>query len=161
VFAGRLAHGGLVEHARLPQGRRTSRRGRASHRSAGLVCAIGVLSAMAPVAGKGAPPPARSASASLESLETLRGASGRLKAAFRTPGEPLIAEPPPGLTALYETDQGAIVASSELEAPPRPGVYKIAVEVDEARKDVEDLRVITLVPFAAKREGQIGSYRLG
>jgi uncharacterized protein YcbK (DUF882 family) len=33
--------------------------------------------------------------------------------------------------------------------------------VDEARKDVEDLRVITLVPFAAKKQGQIGSYRLG
>ena len=40
-------------------------------------------------------------------------------------------------------------------------MYKIAVEVDEAREDIEDLRVITLVPFAAKKDGQIGSYRLG
>jgi uncharacterized protein YcbK (DUF882 family) len=40
-------------------------------------------------------------------------------------------------------------------------VYRIAVEIDEAREDVEDLRVITLVPFAAKKAGQIGSYRLG
>ena len=129
----------------------------------GFVCATGVLSAIAPVAGKGAAPtaPGRSASAGLESLQTLRGASGRLKAAFRTPGERLIPEPPPGLTALYETDQGAAVASSEFQVPQRPGVYKIAVEVDEARRDVADLRVITLVPFAAKKEGQIGSYRLG
>jgi hypothetical protein len=127
----------------------------------GFVYAIGVLCAVAPVAGKGAPPTGPSASVRLESLETLRGASGKLKAAFRTPGEPLIAEPPPGLTALYETDQGAIVASAELEAPQRPGVYKIAVEVDETRRDVEDLRVITLVPFAAKKGGQIGSYQLG
>ena len=154
-----------MEDTRLPQCKRTSRRGRVSRRLAGFVCATGVLSAIAPVAGKGAAPmaPGRSASAGLESLETLRGASGKLKAAFRTPGAPLIAEPPPGLTALYETDQGTAVASPEFEAPQRPGVYKIAVEVegDGARKDVEDLRVITLVPFAAKKEGQIGSYRLG
>ena len=126
---------------------------------------MGALSAIAPAAGKGAAPttPAAgwSASAGLEFLETLRGASGKLKAAFRTPGEPLILRPPPGLTARYEPDQGAAVASPEFEAPQRPGVYKIAVEVDEARKDIEDLRVITLVPFAAKEEGQIGSYRLG
>jgi uncharacterized protein YcbK (DUF882 family) len=92
----------------------------------------------------------------------LRGASGKLKAAFRTPGEPLILRPPAGLTARYEPEGGAaVVASPEFEAPPRPGVYKIAVEVDEAREDIEDLRVITLVPFAAKKYGQIGSYRLG
>lgn len=152
-----------MEHTRLPQCGRRSRRGRASRRLAGLVCATGVLSAIAPAAGKGAAPTAagRAASAALESLETLRGASGKLKAAFRTPGEPLIVPPPPGLTARYEPDQGAAVASPEFEAPQRPGVYKIAVEADEARKDIEDLRVITLVPFAAKKEGQIGSYRLG
>jgi uncharacterized protein YcbK (DUF882 family) len=126
---------------------------------------MGAVSAIAPAAGRGAAPttPAagRPASAGLESLETLRGASGKLKAAFCTPGEPLIAEPPPGLTARYEPDQGAAVVSPGFAAPQRPGVYKVAVVVHEARKDVEDLRVITLVPFAAKKEGQIGSYRLG
>ncbi len=99
--------------------------------------------------------------AGLESLEPLRGASGKLKAAFRTPGEPLIPEPPPGLTARYEPEQGAPVASPALEAPRRPGVYRIALVVDDAHKGVDDLRVITLVPFAAKKAGQIGSYRLG
>lgn len=103
----------------------------------------------------------RSASAGLEFLETLRGASGKLEAAFRTPGEALILRPPPGLAARYEPDQGSAVVSPEFEAPHRPGVYKIAVEVDEARKDIGDLRVITLVPFAAKKEGRIGSYLLG
>ena len=52
-----------------------------------------------------------SATAGLEFLETLRGASGKLKAAFRTPGEPLIHCPPPGLTARYKPDQGAAVVS--------------------------------------------------
>jgi len=154
-----------VEHTRLPQGWHTSRRGRAARRWAGFVCATGVLSAVAPAAVKGAAPttpaPGRSARAGLELLEPLRGASGKLKAAFRTPGEPLIAEPPPGLTARYEPDKGAPVASPEFEAPQRPGVYKIALVVDEAHEGVEDLRVITLVPFAAKKEGQIGSYRMG
>ena len=51
--------------------------------------------------------------------------------------------------------------SPDFEAPKLPGVYKLAVEFDEAEKPVEDLRVITLVPFNAKREGQIGAYRLG
>ena len=104
----------------------------------------------------------RSASAGLEFLEPLRGASGKLKAAFRTPGEPLIPRAParPRRRATSRT-RARPSSSPEFEAPQRPGVYKIAVEVDEARKDVEDLRVITLVPFAAKKEGQIGSYRLG
>ena len=154
-----------MEHTRLPQGWHTSRRGRAARRWAGFVCATGVLSAVAPAAVKGAAPttpaPGRSARAGLEVLAPLRGASGKLKAAFRTPGEPLIAEPPPGLTARYEPDKGAPVASPEFEAPQRPGVYKIALVVDEAHEGVEDLRVITLVPFAAKKEGQIGSYRMG
>lgn len=126
---------------------------------------MGALSAISPAAGKGAasitPATGRSASAGLEFLETLRGASGKLEAAFRTPGEPLILRPPPGLKARYEPDQGTAVLSPEFEAPQRPGVYKIAVEDDEAREDIQDLRVITLVPFAAKKEGQIGSYRLG
>lgn len=65
------------------------------------------------------------------------------------------------MTAHYETDQGAAVASTEFETPQRPGVYRIAVEMNEMRASVGDLRVITLVPFAAKKKGQIGSYRLG
>jgi hypothetical protein len=121
---------------------------------------VGALS-IAPAAVKGAAPAGRSASAGLEFLGALRGASGKLKAAFRTPGEPLIPQPPPGLTALYEPDHGAAVSSPAFDAPQRPGVYKVAVEVHEAREVVEDLRVVTLVPFAAKKEGQIGSYRLG
>jgi len=118
---------------------------------------MGALPAIAPAAGKGAAP----TTPGLEFLEALRGASGKLEAAFRTPGEPVILQLPPGLTARYEPNQGAAVVSPEFEAPQRPGVYKIAVEKGEARKDIEDLRVITLVPFAAKKEGQIGAYRLG
>ncbi len=126
---------------------------------------MGGLCAIAWAAGWDAAPTAAagggSASAGLEFLETLRGASGKLEAAFRIPGEPLIVPPPSGMTARYEADQGTVVVSPEFEVPQRPGVYTIAVEVDEVPKHIEDLRVITLVPFGAKKEGQIGSYRLG
>lgn len=126
---------------------------------------MGALPTIVPAAGKESAPtkPAagRSASAGLEFLEPLRGASGKLTAAFRTPGEPLVRRPPVGLTARYLPDQGTAVVSPEFEAPRRPGVYRIAVEVDDAREEVDDLRVITLVPFAAKRDGRIGSYQLG
>ena len=136
--------------------------------AAGLACTIGALSASAPAAGKAAAPTtlagSAAASAGLEALgalDTLRGESGKLQAAFRTPGEPLILGPPGGLAAHYEPEQGAAVVSPQFEAPQDPGVYTIAVDVGEERRVVEDLRVITLVPFAAKREGRIGSYRLG
>jgi uncharacterized protein YcbK (DUF882 family) len=126
---------------------------------------VGTLSAIVPAALKAAAPatPAagRSANAGLAVLAPLRGASGKLKAAFRTPGEALIPRPPPGLTAIYEPDHGTAVVSPEFDAPQRPGVYKVAVAVHQTREDVEDLRVITLVPFAAKKQGQIGPYRLG
>jgi uncharacterized protein YcbK (DUF882 family) len=155
-----------VEHRNLPQWRRTSARwGQASRRLPPvIVCAVGALSAIAPAAVSGAAsttPAVGSASAGLEFLETLRGASGKLEAAFRTPGEPLVPRPPRGLTARYEPEHGTAVVSPEFEAPQHPGVYRIAVDVDEVRRDVEDLRMITLVPFASKKKGQIGSYRLG
>jgi hypothetical protein len=113
---------------------------------------------MALPVGMAALPPA---GPSASFLEPLRGASGKLEAAFRTPGEPLIPEPPPGLTVRYQPDHGAAFVSSSFVAPPQPGVYKIAVEADQARKDVDGLRLITLVPFAAKKAGLIGDYRLG
>jgi hypothetical protein len=63
-------------------------------------------------------------------------------------------EPFPGLAIGSAGNPSAI-------PPERPGVYKVEVLADEAREDVPDLRVITLVPFDVKKGGQIGSYRLG
>jgi hypothetical protein len=126
---------------------------------------MGALSAIALASSKGAesttPAKERSTNASLEFLDTLRGTSGKLKVALRMPDEPLIPQPPAGLTAHYALEQGAAIVSPSFEAPRHPGVYRIAVEVDAARLNIEDLRVITLVPFAVKKEGRIGSYRLG
>jgi uncharacterized protein YcbK (DUF882 family) len=137
-----------------------------SHRLiAGVVCGLGVLSALAPTVGRGAAPtpptPGLSGRAGLEALRPLRGVSGKLEAAFRTPGEPLFLEPLSGLTVHYEPDQGTVPERPGIETPQRPGVYRIAVGVNSRPRDVEHLRLITLVPFSAKKAGQIGSYRLG
>ena len=96
-------------------------------------------------------------------LEPLRGQSGKLRAAFRVPGAPIGAvSPPPAETSThFEDEEGETVAAKGFTAPADPGVYKLAVEVGKARQAVDDLRVITLVPFAEKKEGRIGLYYLG
>lgn len=95
----------------------------------------------------------------VEFLDALRGESGKLRAAFRTPRSELATGgSDPGVSALYEDASGAPVAADGLAAP---GVYKIAVEIGKARRAIEDLRLITLVPFSRKRGERIGLYYLG
>jgi hypothetical protein len=83
-------------------------------------------------------------------LGPLRGKSGKLKAVFRTPGEDL--EDP------HLEVQGGGGGDA---APADPGIYKLAVELGKATRPVEDLKLITLVPFAEKRNERIGLYYLG
>lgn len=91
-------------------------------------------------------------------LGPLRGRSGKLRAVFRTPGEDLGAE---------EADPhfaGVVGGGGVLEqdtAPARPGIYKLAIELDKARRPVADLQLVTLVPFAEKKKEKIGLYYLG
>ena len=76
--------------------------------------------------------------APLEFLDSLRGRSGKLQVAFRSPGDTLT-----------------------FNAPKDPGVYKLAVEMNKATRPIDDLRVITLIPFAEKKKDRIGLYYLG
>jgi hypothetical protein len=103
--------------------------------------------------------------AQLDFLDALRGRSGKLKAAFRSPGDTLApakgAEPPEDLNALYEAPSGSEVTSEDFTAPKDPGVYKLAVELNKARRSIDDLKVITLVPFSEKKKDRIGLYYLG
>jgi uncharacterized protein YcbK (DUF882 family) len=99
--------------------------------------------------------------AELAFLGPLRGRSGKLKATFRTPGEPVLEEPEEEATAHYEAEGGPHETSPDFKAPERPGVYKLAVELNKAQREIEDLRVITLVPFERKEKGRIGLYYLG
>ena len=97
-------------------------------------------------------------------IEPLRGQSGKLRAAFRTPGAPLSQAGSAGeseVAAHYEGEEGESVVSEEFRAPTDPGMYKLAVEIGKATQPIDDLRVITLVPFAQKKGERIGLYYLG
>jgi uncharacterized protein YcbK (DUF882 family) len=96
-------------------------------------------------------------------LNPLRGQSGKLRAAFRTPGAPLGKESPrpADLPAHYEDEHGASVVLDEFRAPRDPGMYKLAVEMGKATRPIDDLHVFTLVPFAEKKDQRIGLYYLG
>jgi uncharacterized protein YcbK (DUF882 family) len=87
----------------------------------------------------------------------LRGQSGKLKAVFRAPNADLAAEADSPLTAVAEAPSGPGGA----KAPSEPGIYRLAVELGKVRQPVEDLRIVTLVPFAQKKNERIGLYYLG
>jgi uncharacterized protein YcbK (DUF882 family) len=48
-----------------------------------------------------------------------------------------------------------------MAAPADPGVYKLSVELGKARQAIDDLRIVTLVPFSEKKDERIGPYYLG
>ena len=98
----------------------------------------------------------------LSFLDPLRGQSGKVKAAFRLPGSDLADEADPEVRAVFEKETtGAIVPGAGEGVPADPGVYKIAVQIDKARREIDDLRLITLKPFAEKKGEKIGLYYLG
>jgi hypothetical protein len=99
--------------------------------------------------------------AALAFLRPLRGESGKLQAAFRLPGSDLADEADPQMRALFEQETTGAVVPSAGEVPAEAGVYKIAVEIDKARRQLADLRLITLKPFAEKKGDKIGLYYLG
>jgi hypothetical protein len=89
----------------------------------------------------------------------LRGKSGKLTAVFRTPGAEL--EPDADDPHLEVLQPGGGGGASSDEAPEDPGVYKLAVELNKAKRPLDDLKLITLVPFSEKRNERIGLYYLG
>jgi uncharacterized protein YcbK (DUF882 family) len=88
----------------------------------------------------------------------LKGRSGKLRAVFRTPQEAVADGEDPHFTALDE-ESGAEVARGS--APEDPGIYRMAVELGKVRHPLEDLSLITLVPFSRKTNERIGLYYLG
>jgi uncharacterized protein YcbK (DUF882 family) len=99
--------------------------------------------------------------AALTFLDPLRGESGKLRAAFRVPGATLASPPGENVNVLYAEEGGEPIVSTDFRTPAEPGVYKIAVGIDQARRAIDDLNLVTLVPFAEKEKGKIGLYYLG
>jgi hypothetical protein len=79
----------------------------------------------------------------LSFLDPLRGQSGKVKAAFRLPGSDLATRRTRGAGGLREGDDGGHRARGWGRCARRSGVYKIAVQIDKARREIDDLRLIT------------------
>jgi uncharacterized protein YcbK (DUF882 family) len=92
-------------------------------------------------------------------LDPLRGASGKVKFTTRTPGAPIVDEHG-NLVAVLKSGETTDV-SPEFVAPSQPGVYDLAVKLDQATRQINDFSVVTLVPFSEKQRGHIGLYFLG
>jgi uncharacterized protein YcbK (DUF882 family) len=93
-------------------------------------------------------------------LTPLRGESGQLRFTTRTPGESIVSDIPGKVQAVLSSEKSKEV-SADFVAPSKPGVYKLAVQLDQASRAINDFTVITLVPFAEKQRGHIGLYYLG
>src|SRR5262245_15378345 len=85
-------------------------------------------------------PPAFISDAMLGYLSPLRGESGKVR---------------------FTPAAGGATIAKGVTAPDTPGVYKLVVQIDQAVREIDNLNVITLVPFSEKERGRIGPYFLG
>lgn len=92
-------------------------------------------------------------------LAPLRGASGKVQFATRAPGSQIVGGAPAGAKSVLDT--GTTEISSSFTAPEQPGVYKLAVQLNQATRAIQNFSLVTLVPFSEKRGGKIGLYYLG
>lgn len=101
------------------------------------------------------PSPSALSDAMLGFVHPLRGQSGDLRYAPVLPGSAVVQKAPRGARAIID---GRPV---NFTAPSQPGIYDFTVEMNRARRDVEDMSIVTLVPISQKKAGRIGTYRLG
>ena len=107
-----------------------------------------------------APKAAFISDAMLRFADPLRGESGELRVVFRQPGEEIAQGVPEEAGAVLSGGRQS-VTSPDFAAPANPGVYKLAIQVRQATRPIDNLNVITLVPAAQKQRGKIGLYYLG
>lgn len=113
----------------------------------------------------------------VEYAESAFGRSGAVRARFVLPGRslelplewidsrpatveygwrPALGSPP------VPQDSAIMSAADRVVAPAEPGVYELWLRSpDSPRKRLRDLRVVVLVPFAAKRGGRLNGYHIG
>lgn len=80
-------------------------------------------------------------------LHPLRGRSGELRYAPALPGELVVDDAPGGI--------------ADVRAPRQPGIYPLTLTTGAARRAIEDISVVTLVPRSEKVRGKVGTYQLG
>ncbi len=101
------------------------------------------------------PRPAYLTDSMLGFIHPLRGISGELRYAPALPGSRLVQSAPGGAKAIIDGKP------ADFSAPRQPGIYELGVEIGRARRDIEDMSIVTLVPRNAKQAGRIGRYQLG
>lgn len=89
-------------------------------------------------------------------LHPLRGQSGDLRYVPALPGSRLVQSAPGGVAAVIDGQR-----VDDFRAPKSPGIYELGVELNRARRDIEDISVVSLVPRSEKQRGRIGTYQLG
>lgn len=99
--------------------------------------------------------------AMLAFTDPLRGESGDLRFATRTPGSQIVAGAPDGSSAVLTGGGARQQVSRSFSAPANPGIYKLAVQLEQATRTLDEFSLITLVPISSKRAGKIGLYYLG
>lgn len=99
--------------------------------------------------------PAILTDAMLRFLQPLRGFSGELEYVPALPGATIVRGGSGGLTAVIAG------TPSDFRAPSAPGIYDFAVQTGQAKREIEEMSIVTLVPRSEKRAGRIGPYRLG
>jgi uncharacterized protein YcbK (DUF882 family) len=107
-----------------------------------------------------APSTAYISDAMLGFLGPLRGYSGKLRFATRTAGSPIVRGASPPGSAVF-IGSGSVDEEPGFTAPSKPGIYGLAVKIDQASRQIGNFNVITLVPFGLKQNGRIGLYYLG
>ena len=117
--------------------------------------------------------------AQLDFLDTLRGRSGKLQAAFRAPGDTLtspseqrapdlrrqslthLSFEPRHRIGTHVGRRRSLTGPLLLPGCPEAHVGRVQDLMNKATRAIDDLRVITLVPFAEKKNDRIGLYYLG
>ncbi|HEX6909688.1 MAG TPA: hypothetical protein VF142_04825 [Longimicrobium sp.] len=102
--------------------------------------------------------------------ETVGGLSGEVRVSIVNPGDSLAL---PGLAdslpegaqiVLRPTDGAGGTGAAEVpagQAPHGGGIWNLVLRMRDAVRPASDVSVITLVPLSEKRNGRIGSYRIG
>jgi uncharacterized protein YcbK (DUF882 family) len=80
-------------------------------------------------------------------LHPLRGESGELRYAPVLPGGSVVDDAPGGI--------------ADVRAPRQPGIYPLTLTTGAAKRAIEDISVVPLVPRSEKRSGKVGTYQLG
>ncbi len=94
------------------------------------------------------------------------GLSGAVRVEILEPGERLelpegAAVPEGGELVLQPAGGDTAGAVPAGEAPRGAGIWNLALRMRNAVRQTSSVNVITMVPLSAKREGRIGTYRIG